>query len=262
MLKKLTMGFPLLYHILMALQNAPPAQEGRHHFRVAAGDDFDTVLDDVGKEVRNYYSNKGAPIGDDNSVGLLLDASSWPICAQPLTGSKEESFRRVEAAAQKICGAASGGGEGVGWSLLTQVESSRPYDRAWDGTLLVAPGSMQNTCNAYVVASIKGGVPLGAAPGTPSRPVHALHTAGSWDVRRDATSAEALPAESVARTRAIDEKAGGKNGRWVYVKWGKSDEPGYCMNMFSPETYSVKQKRKKKGLQHWRAFREREEEEG
>ena len=47
MLKKLTMGFPLLYHILMALQNAPPAQEGRHHFRVAAGDDFDTVLDDV-----------------------------------------------------------------------------------------------------------------------------------------------------------------------------------------------------------------------
>ena len=209
MLKKATMGVPLLYNILMALQNAPPAQEGRHHFRVATGDDFDTVLDDVGKEVRNYYSNKGAPIGDDNSVGLLLDASSWPICAQPLTGSKEESFRRVEAAAQKI--------------------------------------------------SIKGGVPLGAAPGTPSRPVHALHTAGSWDVRRDTTSAEALPAESVARTRAIDEKAGGKNGRWVYVKWGKSDEPGYCMNMFSPETYSVKQKRKKKGLQHWRAFREREE---
>ena len=145
--------------------------------------------------MRNYYSNKGAPIGDDNSVGLLLDASSWPICAQPLTGSKEESFRRVEAAAQKICGAASGGGEGVGWSLLTQVESSRPYDRDWDGTLLAAPGSTQNTCNAYVVASIEGGVPLGAAPGTPSRPVHALRTAGSWDVRRDTTSAVALPAE-------------------------------------------------------------------
>ena len=195
MLKKATMGVPLLYHILMALQNAPPAQEGRHHFRVAAGDDFDTVLDDVGKEVRNYYSNKGASIGDDNPVGLLLDASSWPICAQPLTSSKEESFRRVEAAAQKICGAASGGGEGVGWSLLTQVESSRPYDRDWDGTLLAAPGSTQNTCNAYVVASIEGGVPLGAAPGTPSRPVHALRTAGSWDVRRDTTSAVALPAE-------------------------------------------------------------------
>ena len=60
----------------------------------------------------------------------------------------------------------------------------------------------------------------------------------------------------------MDEKAGGENGRWVYVEWGKSDEPGYCMNMLSPETYSVKQKRKKKGLQHWRAFREREEEEG
>ena len=78
----------------------------------------------------------------------------------------------------------------------------------------------------------------------------------------DAKPEAAASAESVARTRAVDEKAGGKNGRWVYVEWGKSDEPGYCMNMFSPETYSVKQKRKKKGLQHWRAFREREEEEG
>ena len=101
MLKKATMGFPLLYHILMALQNAPPAQEGRHHFRVAPGDDFDTVLDDVGKEVRNYYSNKGASIGDDNPVGLLLDTSSWPICAKPMTNSKEESFRRVEARARE-----------------------------------------------------------------------------------------------------------------------------------------------------------------
>jgi len=58
------------------------------------------------------------------------------------------------------------------------------------------------------------------------------------------------------------ERGGGVLARPPDVRWGKSDEPGYCMNMFSPETYSVKQKRKKKGLQHWRAFGGREEEEG
>ena len=51
MLKKATMGVPLAYKVLAALPHAPPAQEGRYHFHVAPGANFDTVLDDVGRRV-------------------------------------------------------------------------------------------------------------------------------------------------------------------------------------------------------------------
>ena len=54
MLKKATMGFPLLYHILMALPNASPAQEGRHHFRVATGDG-EVVLEDVALDAEGRF---------------------------------------------------------------------------------------------------------------------------------------------------------------------------------------------------------------